>query len=404
MSNAGAHIVIVGAGMAGASLALALREYGYSLTLLEGRGLGPEFQEQLSGLESYDNRVSAITPASQQFLADLGAWDRIRQRRCCPYQHMRVWDGEGTAEISFEAAEIGLAELGTIVENSVITNALHASIAACGGIELLDKVELTDIRRNEHFASVVQTADGREIQADLVVAADGAMSSVRRLAEFATREWDYGHYALVATVALAQSHRNTAWQCFTRSGPLAFLPLSSETDQHFASIVWSCDPDHAAELMDLDDEGFCAELGRAFEHRLGDVLAVSRRSGFPLRQRHAIDYVQPGIALVGDAAHTIHPLAGQGINLGFQDVSVLAEELEIARDRGIEPGNIAVLRRYQRRRKGDNMLMMAAMDGFKTLFAEQSPGVTLLRNTGMNWLQQLTPLKHRIMRHAMGLS
>ena len=249
----------------------------------------------------------------------------------------------------------------------------------------------------------ISLEDGTSLRADLMVAADGALSPVRELLGFATREWDYGHRAIVTTVAVEQPHQYTAWQRFLPSGPLAFLPLPEGGGQHFCSIVWSLQEELVDDLLALDDEAFCLELGNAIEHRLGAVQASAQRYAFPLRQRHAIDYVQPGVALVGDAAHTIHPLAGQGINLGLLDVMVLAEEVLASCEAGGSPGTIETLRRYQRRRKGDNLLMMAAMDGFKRLFEQQAPPLRWLRNAGMRQVGRMLPVKREIIRRAMGI-
>jgi 2-octaprenylphenol hydroxylase len=250
----------------------------------------------------------------------------------------------------------------------------------------------------------LQLDDGSQLSAGLVVAADGALSSIRRLADVTTREWDYEHVATVATIETESSHQQTAWQRFMPEGPLAFLPLANGTDGgHFCSIVWSAQPDLAERIAVMDDAQFCAQLGRAFEYRLGEVLRASPRRSFPLRQRHATCYYKTGLALVGDAAHTIHPLAGQGINLGLKDVAVLAQELKRAVDLGLAPGLPAILGRFQRRRQADNLATMVVMDGFKRLFGERSLGIRWLRNSGMNQLNRAPLLKRRIMRQAMGL-
>ena len=250
----------------------------------------------------------------------------------------------------------------------------------------------------------LRLADGRVLAADLVVAADGAHSRLRHWVGLATREWDYDQQAIVCTVRTAQSHRFTAWQRFSPSGPLAFLPLLSESgDEHFCSIVWSQDTEEARRLMALDEAAFASELERAIERELGAVELVSRRFAFPLRQRHAKDYVAPGFALVGDAAHTIHPLAGQGANLGYSDVRALLDELSRARKAGLGAADELMLARYQRRRKGENLTMMAAMEGFKQLFARDELPLRWVRNTGLRWLNQLGPVKNRIAAEAMGL-
>jgi len=251
---------------------------------------------------------------------------------------------------------------------------------------------------------VLALAGGDTLRSKLVVAADGALSPLREALGFRTREWDYGHRAIVATVQLERAHAATAWQRFLPTGPLALLPLPDGDDgSHRCSIVWSIEEAQAEELLALDEAGFCAALGAASEYRLGAVLASTRRLAFPLRQRHAVDYIAPGVALVADAAHTIHPLAGQGINLGLADVEVLAAEVLRAAERGLDPGRLDVLRRYQRERKGDNLLMMAAMEGFKRLFGARALPVRWLRNSGLRLVDGAVPLKRELIRQAMGV-
>ena len=312
---------------------------------------------------------------------------------------MTVWDGDGTGRIHFDAAELHARSLGTIVENRNIVRALFESLSD-SSVQLLDGVRVKAWSRGQG----VELEDGRRLAARLVVGADGALSRLRQWSGLATREWDYGQQAIVCTVRTSQNHRYTAWQRFSPTGPLAFLPLLNEAgDEHFCSIVWSQDTLEARRLMALETESFRKELEAAIERELGEVLAVSRRFAFPLRQRHAKDYIADGLALVGDAAHTIHPLAGQGANLGYGDVRALLEELERARELGLAPDDASVLARYQRRRKGENLTMMAAMEGFKQLFARDELPVRWLRNTGMRWLNQLAPLKNRIAAEAMGI-
>ncbi len=396
-------IAIVGAGIAGSALAAALSGNGLSIALVEAQPLRcPELPGELD-LASFDPRVSALTPRSRQLLQDLGAWDSIEAYRQCPYRHMTVWDAEGTGAIEFDCADVNVPTLGHIVENRAIVNALLQRVLAAADITALGGAGLADCRREGEQGMRLQLDDGTALGADLLVAADGALSRVRDMLDFRTREWDYGHRAIVTTVQTRQPHRDTAWQRFLPSGPLAFLPLPGTADEHYSSIVWSLREELVDDLLALDDAAFCAALGDAFEHRLGDVVACAARFAFPLRQRHAVDYVQPGVALVADAAHTIHPLAGQGINLGLQDVAVLAEEVLAGVARGSPVGQLELLRRYQRRRKGENLAMMAAMDGFKRLFEQQALPLRWLRNVGMRTVGQLTPLKQQLMRHAMGV-
>jgi len=395
-------VLIVGAGIAGGALARGLSGRGLSLALVEANPISIRLDPPADAVAGYDARVSAIAPASQALFEGLGAWAKALAAGPCPYRHMQVWDAEGTGAIEFHAEELDAPVLGHIVENRILTSALLEGIETAG-VVLFNPARPAAFRRDERRRPCLRLEDGREIRASLLVAADGALSPVRKLAGFGTREWDYGHRALVATVRTEYPHGGCAFQRFMPSGPLAFLPLASAGGNHYCSVVWSAQPERARALLELDDEAFREEVGAALEYRLGRVLAASSRLGFPLRQRHATDYVQPGIALIGDAAHTIHPLAGQGINLGLRDVAALTEELLAGHERGLAPGELAVLRRYQRRRKAENLLMMAAMDGFKRLFGETALPVRWLRNTGMRLVGRAGPLKRRIMRHAMGV-
>ena len=397
-------VAIIGAGIAGSALAAALSGKGLSIALVESRPLTrPQLPSGLD-VQHFDARVSALTPRSRGMLEALGAWQAIAGYRHCPYGHMTVWDAEGTGEIEFDRAEVNAPALGYIVENRAIVAALLDKLAGAADVTAFSPARLEACTRLGSSKMEVVLEGGDSLQAALVVAADGAESKVRAMMGFHTREWDYHHRAIVATVQVERPHRETAWQRFLPSGPLAFLPLPGAPGHHCCSIVWSLKEDLVDSLLALDETAFCAELTQAFEGRLGNVLASSPRYAFPLRQRHAVDYVQSGVALVADAAHTIHPLAGQGINLGLQDVAVLAEEILGGRQRGTAPGQIALLRRYQRRRKGENLLMMTAMEGFKRLFEQQSLPIRWVRNAGMRGVGQLGPLKQQLIRRAMGLA
>jgi 2-octaprenylphenol hydroxylase len=233
----------------------------------------------------------------------------------------------------------------------------------------------------------------------LLVGADGARSKVRELTDFEIRSWSYGQRAIVATLQLADSHRQTCWQAFLPTGPVALLPLAQD---NFCSLVWSLDDEAAERWIDADEAQFCKGLGAVFAHQGLDIVASSARGVFPLQQCHAVDYVQPGIALVADAAHSIHPLAGQGINLGLADVKVLAEELERAHRLSLSPGDMRVLQRYQRRRKSENLAMMTAMEAFKRGFGSDHPFVRIARNAGLDWVNRWTPLKQWFVRQALG--
>ena len=393
-----ADLIIVGAGMVGSALALALENSGLEILVVDG---GPLSVKPFAADGAFEPRVSALSAASQRILERLGVWEGIAARRASPYRDMQVWDGSGTGSVHFSAASVHAEVLGHIVENRVVQDALLERLHD-SQIGLLGNARLEQLRRSGD-GWLLTLADGRELRAPLLVAADGANSAVRRLAGCATREWNYLHHAIVTSVRCERPHRLTAWQRFTDDGPLAFLPLNRQGDEHWCSIVWSTVPAEAERLMALDDEAFRHELGKAFEWRLGPVTAVDPRVCIPLRQRHAKRYVESGLALIGDAAHSIHPLAGQGVNLGFLDAAVLAEVLQHALQRGEQPNDVRVLSRYERRRMPHNLAMMAAMEGFERLFQADPLPIRLLRNSGLNWVDELPDAKALFVRRALGL-
>jgi 2-octaprenylphenol hydroxylase len=393
-----ADLLIVGAGMVGSALALALQGSGLNVVVVDG---GPLSVKPFDAQAMFEPRVSALSTASQRILDRLGAWDGIAGRRTSPYGEMQVWDGSGTGQIHFSAASVHADVLGHIVENRVVQDALLERLHDCD-VGLLANARLEQMRRSGD-EWLLTLADGRLLRAPLVIAADGANSAVRRLTGTETREWDYLHHAIVTSVRISKPHRKTAWQRFTDTGPLAFLPLQRE-GEHWCSIVWSVTPKEAERLTALDDETFCRELEQAFEGRLGPVVAADPRLCVPLRQRHAKRYVAEGLALIGDAAHTIHPLAGQGVNLGFLDAAVLAEVLLHANERGERLADVRVLSRFERRRMPHNLALMAAMEGFERLFQADQLPLRWLRNTGLKVVDQIPEAKATFVRQALGLS
>lgn len=354
--------------------------------------------------EPFDPRVVAVTEASRRRLRQAGIWTPAVEARSCAYTRMTVRDGEGTGAIEFDAADVHRPDLGCIVENRVLVEAAIARLEDCPSVHRL-RGSIEGLESGGADREVrLRLAGGETLSTSLLVAADGGNSLVREQCGFQVRAEDYGHSAIVATIRTGADHGHTARQWFRPRGPLAFLPLAGKDgDQRHCSIVWSLDHDASRDLMALDDDAFRAALTRASEGALGPVEWVGRRYSFPLRRRHAPEYVQPGVALVGDAAHTIHPLAGQGVNLGFADAAVLVEEIARGRKRGLPPGEMSTLRRYQRRRKPENLAMLAAMEGFKRLFASEDPVLTVLRNRGLSAVDRLPPLKHQFVRRAMGL-
>ncbi|WP_167337467.1 2-octaprenyl-3-methyl-6-methoxy-1,4-benzoquinol hydroxylase [Pseudomonas batumici] len=394
-----ADVLIVGAGMVGSALALALKNSGLEILLLDGSPLSVKpFDPQ----SAFEPRVSALSAASQRILERLGVWDGISARRASPYRDMQVWDGSGTGQIHFSATSVHAEVLGHIVENRVVQDALLDRLHDCD-MGLLANARLEQMRRSGDDW-LLTLADGRTLRSPLVIAADGANSAVRRLTGCATREWDYLHHAIVTSVRSSLPHQMTAWQRFTDDGPLAFLPLERDGQQDWCSIVWSTTPEQAQRLMLLEEEDFCRELERAFEGRLGTVISADSRLCVPLRQRHAKRYVAEGLALIGDAAHTIHPLAGQGVNLGFLDAAVLAEVLLHARERGERLADVRVLSRFERRRMPHNLGLMAAMEGFERLFQADSLALRWLRNTGLKSVDQMPEAKALFVRQALGLT
>ncbi|WP_028241711.1 2-octaprenyl-3-methyl-6-methoxy-1,4-benzoquinol hydroxylase [Stutzerimonas azotifigens] len=395
-----ADLIIVGAGMVGSTLALALQDSGLDILLIDA---GPLEVQPFDREGAFEPRVSALSAASQRILERVGAWPGIAGRRACAYTEMDVWDGSGTGGVHFTAASVHAEALGHIVENRVVQDALLEALRRGTRVRLQGRARLEQVRRDGE-AWHLALAGGEELRAPLLVAADGAQSLVRRLTGSETREWDYLHHAIVTSVRCDAPHRRTAWQRFTDDGPLAFLPLERGDDLHWCSIVWSVTEREAERLMVCDDEAFARALGTAFEQRLGAVLEVDSRLCIPLRQRHAKRYVQPGLALIGDAAHTIHPLAGQGVNLGLLDAAVLAEVILVARARGQAPGDIRVLSRFERRRMPHNLAMMGAMEGFERLFQADAPAVRWLRNTGLKAVESVPAMKAMFVRQALGLT
>ncbi len=386
-------LIVVGGGMVGAAFARACSGKGLTITVVESRAPARDWP---SG--EIDLRVSALSRASQRILSRLGAWPRIAELGASPYRQMHVWDAVAGGSIHFDSAEIGEPDLGHIVENRAIQLALWEGLEAAADVRILCPASIADIERADGCARLVLD-DGRTLGAGLLVAADGRDSLVRELAGIETRGWDYDQRAIVANVRPERWHEETAWQRFLPTGPLAFLPLADGR----CSIVWSASDERAGELLAMDETAFSNALTDAFDGRLGRVRLDGPRAAFPLRLQHAEHYVLPGLALIGDAAHAVHPLAGQGVNLGFLDAAELAAALDLARERGRPIGSMWTLRHYERARRGDNLLMLGAMDGLKRLFSNRSRPLAAVRSLGLAATDRLTPLKRLFMDRALGL-
>ena len=388
----GHDVAIVGAGMVGAALALSLARTGFDVVVVEPRQPAPWRAE-----DDVDLRVVALAPSSAGLFGRLDVWTSIVAGRACPYRHMRVWDALAPGQLHFDAAEQGLAALGHIVENRLIQHALWRALEAEPRIALRCPAQVTATEADDDRRTLVLADDSR-IAARLVVAADGGDSALRRMAGIDTRDSDYGQRAIVAHVATERAHEDTAWQRFLPGATLAFLPLSDGR----SSIVWSVPDAEASRLLALDDGALCAELGAAFDFRLGAIQATTARAAFPLRMRLAERYLAPRLALVGDAAHVVHPLAGQGVNLGLRDADELAGALVAARDAKRDFAGATVLRQYERRRRSDNALSAHAFDAIQRVFASEAMPLAALRGAALSIVDRIGPLKQLFAAHAAG--
>ncbi len=380
--------------MVGSALACALGDSKLKIAIIEGRKPELSWDEK-----SFDLRVSAITRSSQQLFEQLGVWETMRADRTSPYSEMFVWDATGNGHIHFDCAEVGEPNLGHIIENRVITRALTQRADQLDNVQIFCPTKPKRLIQDNNNVQL-ELEDGNILETALVIGADGANSWVRQQAGIEITTRDYNQHAVVTTIKTSLPHQETAWQRFLPTGPLAFLPLA----EGHSSIVWSTTPEQAQKLLDLDETEFKTALANAFDHKLGDIIELGPRAAFPLKGQHAKHYVQPHLALVGDAAHTIHPLAGQGVNLGFADINKLAEVIIEDHKNEKAIGSFKTLRRYERSRRGDNLLMLESMGAFKTLFSNENSGASKLRNLGLNITNKVAPAKHLFMHHAMGLT
>ncbi len=392
-----ADIVIVGAGMVGLAVANLLARDDRLTVMVIDAGRKPVFSID----DDVSLRVSAIAPGSVELLASIGAWDPIAQERACPYRDMKVWDVNGHADgpetLSFGAAEFALPQLGFIAENVAVQHAL---------LQQLDKTSTTirfetkidSIRRNgDRYEVELETA--RKLKPDLLIGADGARSFVRSCAEIPVRLWQHQQKAFVTHLRPELHHRNTAWQRFVNDGPIGLLPLQDGR----VSCVWSTTPENADEALEMSDEQLSNRLTEISDGVLGRLTPAGPRGAFPLESQHAEHYVTEGLALVGDAAHAIHPLAGQGVNLGFADAEKLAQVISTELDRGEYVGDLPVLRKYERARIGANQLMLSFVDGLNRLFSSDSASLAQLRGAGMYASNKSGPIRNRAVQVALGI-
>ncbi|MBA3486914.1 MAG: FAD-dependent oxidoreductase [Lysobacter sp.] len=417
-------VVVVGAGVVGAAAALSLARDGLSVALVEPREPAPW------SAASPDLRVYAFAPDNAAFLEDLGVWREVLARRAQPYRAMQVWDAAGGRPLRFDADQLARRELGWIVEHGLLVDRLWAGLPAAGvQLHCPDRVIGLQQDRGTESGSgpgakpgsdpdvaTLELASGLRLRARLIVAADGADSPLRTLAGIATDTRHYGQRGLVAFVETSQSHRQTCWQRFLPSGPLAFLPFAggavdadaagtgaAGSHDRCSSIVWTLPEAEASRLLDVEDAAFLVELERAFDGPLGTMRAVSARAAFPLRRQLARSQHSGRVVLVGDAAHVVHPLAGQGVNLGLRDVSTLRATLASAAARGADIAAATRLARWARERRSENAMAAHAFDGLNRLFSNDSMAATLLRGNAMGVVGRVPPLNRMLWRQAAGL-
>lgn len=382
-------VLVVGGGMVGSLFALLLKQGAPTLNIVV---IDSEVSVAPSADAPFSLRVSALNQSSEALIARAGCGAALAQMRQCRFTQMQVWDADGTGAVHFQAAEINTSHLGTLIENACVQSLLAQALGS-----MLQCNRLQSLQRLAHGWQAT-LADGRVLHPALVVGADGALSRVREAAGIAVTTRDYGQQGLVCTVRTERPHEATAWQRFLPEGPLAFLPLA---DPHQCSIVWTLPNERAQAMLAADADSFEQALGRAFEFRLGAVSLVGARAAFPLLARHAERYSEQGLVLIGDAAHSIHPLAGQGVNLGLLDAAALADEMLAALTAGLPAHHERALRRYSRARRGHNGLLMHSMSAFEWLFAQDAPIWRVLRNVGMRNFERSAVIKRAVMGVAM---
>ena len=380
-------VLIIGGGLVGASLASALTPSGLSVALVEAQPIIPDG-------EGWDSRIYAISPGNAAFLEENGAWQRLDMSRVQQVEQMRVFGDEG-AELDFSAYQLGAPELTFILENRLLQQALWQGLQQQDNLTLFHPARCASLVWHDD-AACLQLEDGREIQAKLIVGADGRDSWVRQQAGIIKPPTLYQQHGVVANFSAEKPHRGTAFQWFQPDGILALLPLP----QQMVSMVWSVSPEKSASLLQLPPEELCAQVAASAQHTLGTLQMVTPPAAFPLRLLNLPQLVKPRLALVGDAAHNVHPLSGQGVNLGFRDARQLAQVL---RQRGAQQdcGNIHLLRRYERARKEDILSMQLTTDALKKLFNNDSPLLRTARNFGLSATNRIAPLKKMLAFHAL---
>jgi ubiquinone biosynthesis UbiH/UbiF/VisC/COQ6 family hydroxylase len=380
-------LIIVGGGLAGASLAVALRDSALRIALVES--FAP------SRPDGWDARIYAVSPANMLFLEAIGSWRHLPSDRLSPIRAMQV-AGDSGGQIDFSAFEVGVSELGWIVESSVMACELWESVKRQGNLTLFCPDRPVSVEFLESAAHL-SLDSGQVLSGRLLVGADGRDSWVRQSAGLGVVDTPYGDKGVVANFSTEKPHRNIAYQWFRDDGVLAYLPLPGNR----ISIVWSTSNERSDQLCALSPESLCARVADAGQYVLGGLQLITPPAAFPLRLIRVPQTVAPRLALVGDAAHGIHPLSGHGVNLGFQDAQCLAGMLSKAQP-WIDIGELRFLQRYQRARREETQLMQTTTDGLRHLFASASPSLKLLRNAGLSLTNKLPFFKNSLVRYALG--
>lgn len=383
--------VVVGGGVVGTACALALAREGLQVALVEGREASPWSAQRP------DLRVFAFAHDNAALLETLGVWPQVTQARAHPYLRMRVWDAAGGGELAFDADALGRRELGWIVENGLLVDRLWSALPAAG-VHLHCPARVESMEQDERGVRL-RLDDGRRIDAAVAIAADGGESTLRTLAGLDVSRHDYGQRGVVGYVDSERPNEATAWQRFLDTGPLAVLPV----DKHRSSIVWTLPDAEAERVLALDDEAFGRELTNAFAGRLGAMRAASPRAAFPLRRQLASDYVAGRVLVLGDAAHVVHPLAGQGVNLGLRDVAGLRDLVRDARQRRADWTAPHRLRRWARVRRSDNTVAAYGFDAINKVFSNDEMHLTLARGALLGLAGRMPPLLSLFWKRASGL-
>ena len=387
------NVIIVGGGLTGCSLACLLAKNNIRCLVISKQ---PPVEEKNTG---QDPRTLAITRGSENILRATGAWQLLDPEKIGYFREMFVWEENGDGDIHFDSADLCEPSLGTIIEQSALEQALQNQARQCENIDWIQSTPSSFARDKTKIT--IKLEDNSQYSASLLVGTDGANSTVRSLAKIAYPRHDYHQRAVACIVKTEKPHLQTARQRFINNGPLAFLPMA---DPNQCGVVWSTSPHHAEELLSMETRDFNRVLAEAFENRLGNIKSLTSPVTFPLFHAQAETYCQQRLALAGDAAHTVHPLAGQGANLGLLDAATLAEIIINTREKQHDIGNYIALRRYERWRKSENYLALKILQGFKYLFESRHDSLKVVRNIGLDLADAIHPFKHVIMRHAMGLS